>query len=67
MAVPFTMQHGSSYLSKAFDFGREFLWEWTVNWRWVGEDIFSSRKFAYFLLAGHLTTLLFFLVTRYLQ
>jgi alpha-1,3-mannosyltransferase len=66
LAVPFTLQNAPSYVSKAFDFSRQFLWEWTVNWRWVGEDVFSSRTFAYVLLLGHLTTLLFFLVTRYI-
>jgi len=65
--VPFTLSHAPSYVSKAFDFGRTFLWEWTTNWRFVGEKTFLSRKFAWALLVGHFLTLLFFIITRWLQ
>jgi alpha-1,3-mannosyltransferase len=67
MAMPFTLQYAPSYVSKAFDFQRAFLWEWTVNWRFLGEKTFLSRRFAYFLLFGHIVTLLLFISTRYLQ
>ncbi|WVW84139.1 hypothetical protein I302_106168 [Kwoniella bestiolae CBS 10118] len=49
----------SAYLSKAyftsaFDFSRQFLYEWTVNWRFIDEKSFLSRERATLLLAGHL-------------
>lgn len=67
LAVPFTLKYPYSYVTKAFNLGRAFLWKWTVNWRFVGEEIFLSRKFALALLCGHLLMLLFFIATRWLQ
>jgi hypothetical protein len=52
---------------KAFDFGRAFLWKWTVNWRFIDEEIFLSREFAWSLLAGHALTLALFILTRWLK
>lgn len=55
-----------SYLSNAFDFSRKFLYKWTVNWRFVPEEIFLSYEFGRALLVGHVTVLLFFASTRFL-
>ncbi|KAJ9656459.1 dolichyl-P-Man:Man(5)GlcNAc(2)-PP-dolichol alpha-1,3-mannosyltransferase [Neophaeococcomyces mojaviensis] len=55
------------YLKQAFDFGRQFLYKWTVNWRFVPEDTFLSRSFAYSLLAIHATLLLAFLHYKWVQ
>ena len=54
-----------NYLTNAFDFSRQFLYKWTVNWRFVPEEVFLSSRFATLLLMGHVTVLLFFLVTRF--
>ncbi len=43
----------STYLHTAFNFSREFLWEWTVNWRWLGEEAFHKKELAGGLLVGH--------------
>ena len=66
LAIPFRM-YAKSYVTKAFDFGRSFLWQWTVNWRFVREDIFLSREFAWSLLVGHFATLSLFVITRWLR
>lgn len=67
-ALPFIIQGKSKeYLSGAFDFGRQFMFKWTVNWRFVGEDIFLSRTFAFSLLFAHVCVLLFFLETRWVR
>ena len=66
LAIPFRM-YARSYITKAFDLGRVFLWKWTVNWRFVGHDVFLSREFAWSLLVGHFTALLLFLITRWLR
>ena len=55
------------YLSSAFDFGRQFLFKWTVNWRFVGEGVFRTRAFAYLLLVTHVCLLLFFFHTRWVS
>jgi alpha-1,3-mannosyltransferase len=68
LAFPFVFGGESrEYLSRAFDFGRQFLFKWTVNWRFVGEEVFLSRKFAYSLLVAHVGILLLFLQTRWVS
>lgn len=43
------------------------MFKWTVNWRFVGEDVFLSRAFAYSLLLAHVCILIFFLQTRWVR
>lgn len=56
LAAPFLTSPASAltYLHTAFNFGREFLWEWTVNWRWLGEEAFHKKELAGGLMLGHL-------------
>lgn len=53
------------YLSNAFDFSRTFLYKWTVNWRFVPEDIFLSRSFHKSLLFLHGLILLCFAAFKF--
>ena len=53
------------YLSRAFQLTRQFLFKWTVNWRFVGEETFLSREFATALLICNMSGLLLFLSTRW--
>ena len=46
-----------SYMARAFEFSRSFLFEWTVNWRFLREEVFHSRTLSATLLLGHLTVL----------
>ncbi|KAF7193932.1 Dol-P-Man:Man(5)GlcNAc(2)-PP-Dol alpha-1,3-mannosyltransferase [Pseudocercospora fuligena] len=55
------------YFSRAFEFSRVFLYKWTVNWRFVGEERFYSKRFSYGLLAGHVSLLSTFIITRWLR
>ncbi|PMD35860.1 glycosyltransferase family 58 protein [Hyaloscypha variabilis F] len=66
IAFPF-MANLVGYLSRAFEFSRQFLFKWTVNWRFVGEDVFLSREFSVSLLVGHISTLILFATTRWLR
>ena len=59
-AVPFLMEDARAYAHSAFNFGRVFLYIGTVNWKFVGEDVFSSSRFAITLLVGHVTVLILF-------
>jgi alpha-1,3-mannosyltransferase len=63
--APFLLHDPVSYVSKAFEFSREFFFVWTVNWRFLGEEIFLSKKFGLLLLAGHLAVLALFLRRTY--
>lgn len=38
------------YVKQAFDFSRVFMYKWTVNWRFIPEDIFVSPVFGKILL-----------------
>ncbi|RKO90732.1 glycosyltransferase, partial [Blyttiomyces helicus] len=60
LALPFLLHHPASYLHRAFDFSRAFLFKWTVNWRFVGAEVFSSRELALGLLALHALLLVAF-------
>lgn len=42
------------YLSRAFELSRQFMFKWTVNWRFVGEETFLSGEFSLALLILHL-------------
>lgn len=52
-------------MSRAFEFTRQFLFKWTVNWRFVGEEVFLSRDFATALAIANLSLLGSFLITHW--
>lgn len=57
---PFLSRYPKEYLTGAFDLSRVFLFKWTVNWRFLGEDVFLSPVLAKALLFAHVGTLLAF-------
>jgi len=57
LGLPFLASHPLNYVIGAFNLGRVFLFQWTVNWRFLPEEIFISPWFHLLLLAGHLATL----------
>ena len=59
LAAPFLWHAPLQYLSGAFNLGRVFLFEWTVNFRFLPEEIFVSRIFHLALLLAHLGVLAF--------
>jgi len=67
LAIPFLPGNAIGYLKRAFEFSRQFLYKWTVNWRFIGEDVFLSKQFSMSLLVGHISTLLLFSLTRWLR
>lgn len=66
LAVPFLKENPVGYVSRAFELTRQFLFKWTVNWRFVGEEVFLSRRFSLTLLALHILLLGLF-TARWLQ
>ncbi|KAK9245659.1 glycosyltransferase [Lipomyces tetrasporus] len=67
VAYPFTSKFFVSYVMRAFDFHRVFLYKWTVNWRFVDESVFLTPEFAQTLLIVHGLLLLFFIFTRWIK
>ncbi|KAF4636277.1 hypothetical protein G7Y89_g1808 [Cudoniella acicularis] len=67
LAFPFLPTNAVGYLSRAFEFSRQFLFKWTVNWRFMGEENFLSKEFSITLLVGHISALVVFITTRWLR
>lgn len=62
LGYPFLAVDTGAYLASAFDLSREFMYKWTVNWRFLPEAVFLDRRFGSALLVGHLTCLVSFAV-----
>src|SRR5438874_1184176 len=45
LALPFLMDHPKSYFTRAFEFSRVFIYKWTVNWKFLDEEVFVSSEF----------------------
>ncbi|CAL8345438.1 unnamed protein product [Merluccius merluccius] len=65
LGLPFLMENPVAYMNRAFDLGRQFMFKWTVNWRFLPEWLFLSRYFHLLLLSAHLLTLLLFALRRW--
>lgn len=64
-AYPFLLEHPLPYVQYAFNFGRVFLYKWTVNWRFLSEERFLDPNFAKALLVGHVSVLVAFGLFRW--
>ncbi|KAM0225452.1 hypothetical protein ACHAQD_001388 [Fusarium lateritium] len=67
IGIPFIAKNPRGYAARAFELSREFKFQWTVNWRMLGEETFLSKSFALTLLACHVAALLIFISKRWLQ
>ncbi|XP_030219824.1 dol-P-Man:Man(5)GlcNAc(2)-PP-Dol alpha-1,3-mannosyltransferase [Gadus morhua] len=65
LGLPFLLENPLGYMNGAFDLGRQFMFKWTVNWRFLPEWLFLSRSFHLLLLSAHLLTLLLFALRRW--
>ncbi|KAL3995195.1 ALG3 family protein [Acanthocheilonema viteae] len=57
VALPFLLHDPFSYLQRSFDLGRVFFFKWTVNWRFLSEEIFLDNRFHILLLVVHIILL----------
>ena len=60
LGAPFLLSNPIAYLKGAFNLGRVFLFEWTVNWRFLSEEVFVHPAFHITLLVLHLAVLAVF-------
>eukprot|EP00188_Purpureofilum_apyrenoidigerum_P004900 Plantae.Rhodophyta-Purpureofilum_apyrenoidigerum.ctg5905.p1 GENE.Plantae.Rhodophyta-Purpureofilum_apyrenoidigerum.ctg5905~~Plantae.Rhodophyta-Purpureofilum_apyrenoidigerum.ctg5905.p1 ORF type:complete len:422 (+),score=46.08 Plantae.Rhodophyta-Purpureofilum_apyrenoidigerum.ctg5905:301-1566(+) len=59
IAIPF-LGNIESYLGRAFEFSREFLHKWSVNYAFLNKQLFNSQILSLVLLVAHLIVLLLF-------
>ncbi|PHH64385.1 hypothetical protein CDD81_4606 [Ophiocordyceps australis] len=67
IAIPFLSRNWRGYLGRAFELSRQFKFEWTVNWRMMGQSVFLSQSFSTTLLLLHVAVLCLFLETRWMR
>lgn len=60
VGLPFLIYFPVNYIKGAFNLGRVFLYEWTVNWRFLPEYIFLDKKFHIALLMLHVVFIIIF-------
>uniref|UniRef100_A0A8C4XIF7 Dol-P-Man:Man(5)GlcNAc(2)-PP-Dol alpha-1,3-mannosyltransferase n=1 Tax=Falco tinnunculus TaxID=100819 RepID=A0A8C4XIF7_FALTI len=65
LGLPFLLVNPVGYLTRSFDLGRQFQFKWTVNWRFLPEEVFHNRAFHAMLLLAHLAGLGLFAVHRW--
>lgn len=65
MGLPFLTYAWKSYFIRSFDFGRQFFYIWSVNWRFIPEDIFLSTIFSRTLLFAHVSVLAYLLLKKW--
>ncbi len=66
LGLPFLHVAPWEYVRSSFDFGRAFLFKWTVNWRFMGEELFLSKGFAMSLILVHICSLAIFATTTWI-
>lgn len=57
LGYPFLSTYPVSYLRKSFELDRVFLYKWTVNLKFLPENVFVSRSLSLLLLSGHIAFL----------
>ncbi|NWV77624.1 ALG3 mannosyltransferase, partial [Dasyornis broadbenti] len=65
LGLPFLLVNPVGYLTRSFDLGRQFQFKWTVNWRFLPEEVFQNRIFHATLLLAHLSGLGLFALHRW--
>ncbi|XP_078373339.1 dol-P-Man:Man(5)GlcNAc(2)-PP-Dol alpha-1,3-mannosyltransferase-like [Oculina patagonica] len=65
LGLPFLLENPVSYVTMAFNLGRQFFFKWTVNWRFLPEWLFLNRYFHVGLLLCHITVLLLFYLYKW--
>lgn len=57
VGAPFLLTNAKAYVVGAFNLSRVFLYKWSVNWKFIPEDIFLDTRFHVGLLVLHLVLL----------
>jgi alpha-1,3-mannosyltransferase len=65
VAIPFMIENPFGYLKMSFDLGRKFIFYWSVNWKFIPEEIFLSDTWGLSLLALTLTFIVIFAIFKW--
>ncbi|GMT15108.1 hypothetical protein PFISCL1PPCAC_6405, partial [Pristionchus fissidentatus] len=60
LALPFLSRDPWSYITRSFDLSRVFMFKWTVNWRFLPEEIFLDKRLHLALLVLHVISVFLF-------
>lgn len=67
IGLPFLKHNWKTYLGKAFELDRQFTFKWSVNWKFLGEELALNPTFAKILLGLHLSLLVYFLFNKWVK
>lgn len=67
LGLPFLLTNWHSYVTRAFDFGRIFQYQWTVNWQFLPQHLFTDHRFHLSLLIVQILCLLMLMQFRWRQ
>lgn len=59
LGLPFLLENPIAYIKASFNLGRIFEFRWTVNWKFLPEEIFVHPYMHVYLLFMHVATLLY--------
>jgi len=62
----FLITYPAEYVSRAFEFSRKFQYKWTVNFKFLSEELFLDSRLHLALLAAHLGALVLFCAKKWL-
>jgi len=65
LGAPFLLTFPKSYFHGSFDFGRQFFQIWSVNLKFLPENIFLDKRLALGLLLAHVTVLGIFVARKW--
>ena len=60
LGLPFMMEDFWGYINGSFELGRVFKFKWTVNWKFLSEEVFVSKELALTLLLATAVVMLYF-------
>eukprot|EP00164_Ancoracysta_twista_P002459 GFYU01003258.1.p1 GENE.GFYU01003258.1~~GFYU01003258.1.p1 ORF type:complete len:445 (+),score=81.11 GFYU01003258.1:126-1460(+) len=65
LGAPYLIANPKAYIAGAFNLGRQFNHEWSINFKWLPTEIFSSKLFALALLLSQVTVIAVFVFKRW--
>lgn len=65
IALPFLKTYPWDYINGAFNFKRQFMFEWSINWQFMDEETFHDALFQKSLLVSQLVLIVTIILMKY--